>query len=101
MKETTVFIIFFIVLAVSSILLYEVFISFKQEAEIKKMNKICSDMTDVVNAKVTNNTSYTHCYCYYAPYAPPKGLEDTRTMCVCDCKLRNGNMTKIQVLTPA
>ena len=100
MKEITAFVIFFVVLIASSVLLYHVFITFKQQKEIERLNGICSSMTDYVNSQVTENTSYTSCYCYYEPYAPPKNMSNTQTLCVCDCKLREGGTAKIQVLAP-
>ena len=100
MKPVIAFVIFASVLIISSIVLYHMFMSARIYEESKRLNKICSAMTDNINSKVDENSSYTSCYCYYEPYAPPPNMEKTRTLCVCDCKLKEGGMTKIQVLTP-
>jgi len=99
MKTGTAVIVFFIVLILSTVVIYKALVNFKIKQEIEKHNKICAFLTQQLNEQRNENNTCVSYYCYYKPYAPPKGLEKTSTLCVCDCKLENGTVVKIQVLS--
>ena len=78
--------------------LYAVHGHFNKELQINQ--KKCADLTVQLNNLNNTNHSCTSYYCYYANYAPPKGLEATRTACACECRTADGSTKTVQVLTP-
>ena len=63
------------------------------------MNNVCGIMTDELRNNAGDDTACIDYYCYYAPYSPPEGYEDsTSTLCVCKCRKPTGEVTTHQVL---
>lgn len=80
--------------------LYYTLTTVQANKQRENYDKLCAFMTDELNNNINENTTCTEYYCYYKPYAPPEGYETTQTLCACDCKLENGEIVSIQVLTP-
>lgn len=93
-------ILFFVIMIISAFLIYKTMVTLKAERERKIYGRLCSLITDELNKEINENSTCRNYYCYYLPYKPPKGLERTKTLCICDCKLANGTIIKVQVLIP-
>jgi len=100
MKSSTAVIVFFIILIIGAFAFYQTIVTINLNRQRQNHEKLCALMTDELNLKINEDSEYTEYYCYYMPYAPPEGYENTQTMCVCDGKLHNGETVSIQVLMP-
>lgn len=101
MKMVEKIIIFFIVIGIVSIASYNLVLNLKITNVLYERNKMCGIITDSLKEQITENSTCTDYYCYYAPYAPPAGSLSnlTTTLCICDCKTRNGTIVAIQILS--
>jgi hypothetical protein len=97
MKHITIMFALLLVFGVA-ITLYTVHNHFNIENKIHQ--KECADLTVRLNSLNSTNHSCMSYYCYYVNYAPPKGLEATRTGCACECRLADGSTRTTQVLIP-
>ena len=100
MKTLEKVIVVFLIIVIPSIMLYNAVKQIKGENNLERMNKLCMDITKNLQAQISYNSTCRDYYCYYYPYAPPPGLENTSTLCVCECKLINGTVRHMQVLIP-
>lgn len=83
-----------------TIAIFNVYSDAQQKSYIEERNSICITISDAMNNNVTEDSVCKDYYCYFAPYAPPAGLENkTETLCICDCNLVNGSTTSAQILT--
>lgn len=62
---------------------------------------MCQILTLSLKDQVSENSTCIDYYCYYAPYAAPSPelQNKTTTLCVCECKQRNGTILTVQVLS--
>jgi hypothetical protein len=98
-KNLSNLIIFFVGLCIIGVVLFNGVSSFKLQKHFEDRNNICIVITGQLKSNITGNSTCSDYYCYYAPYAPPVGYENkTETLCICDCKLRDGTIFSTQVL---
>ena len=100
MKTIHAVLLFFAIMILSSIVIAHVIVSAKAQTKKENLTQLCDFLTEDMNNKLEENSSCASYYCYYTPYAPPEGFEKTSTLCACDCKLQNGTIVTVQVLTP-
>ena len=95
-------ILVFVVLIVSTVVLYNVVTTNNAQKDIEERNNVCIMLTEQLNSNLNNSDFCVDYHCYYAPYAPPEGYEgNTETLCICDCATHNGTITTTQVLNPS
>jgi len=101
MKWFEKLLIFFIAIVLISIVAFNLVSEQKTINYLNQRNKMCETITISLNEEVTSNSTCVNYYCYYAPYAPPSGelQNKTTTLCICDCKMRNGTITTVQILS--
>jgi hypothetical protein len=101
MKWFDKLIIFFAVIILVSIVAFNLVSEQKTINYLNQKNKMCETITTSLREEITSNSTCIDYYCYYAPYAPPDGTlqNKTTTLCVCDCKLRNGTIITVQILS--
>ena len=93
--------IFFIVICIISFASYNLVLNQKVSSFLYDRNKMCSIITNSLKEQISENSTCVDYYCYYAPYSPPEGdLSNlTTTLCVCDCKQKDGVIRSIQILS--
>jgi hypothetical protein len=101
MKAIEKIIIFFVVVCLVSVVSYNVVMNNKVTKYLYDRNKLCEQLTTSLKEQMTENSTCIDYYCYYAPYAPPEGSlgNKTTTLCICDCKLMNGTIATVQILS--
>lgn len=101
MKMVEKIIIFFIVIGIISFASYNFVLNQKVSSFLDDRNRMCSIITNSLKEQVSENSTCIDYYCYYAPYSPPAGnLSNlTTTLCVCDCKMADGSIKAIQILS--
>jgi len=101
MKSTEKMIIFFAVVIILSIIAFNYVSNQKVSNFYYEHNKMCEMLTTSLKEEVNENSTCIDYYCYYAPYTPPEGAlqNKTTTLCICDCRTRNGTVATIQILS--
>ena len=96
--------IFFGIMILFFLVAYNFIVKEKTIDYYDNRNKLCFEIANELNKNINDTIDNVTCidyYCYYAPYKPPTGLEDTtETLCICDCKTENGTIISTQVLNP-
>ncbi len=94
------FIFFVVIVLIGSFSIFYFTYTTKTNERLERMNSICEELTVSLNELNESEKVCVEYFCYYEAYTPPEGLEETQTMCVCECRLEDGKITKIQVLNP-
>ena len=101
MKGIERIILFFLVVILISIAVFNYASNQRTVTFLNEHNKMCQVITASLKEQVNENSTCIDYYCYYAPYAPPEGILQNRTttLCVCDCRLKDLSVVTLQILS--
>lgn len=100
MKSWEAIAIMFIVICLSTLVIYNLLVDYKTNKYYESRNKICAELTSELQKKTNDTATCMDYYCYYLPSEIPAQLKNTtQALCICDCMQKDNTILRFQVLT--